>query len=58
MRRVFVSSGKVYTLANQDFKDLAANAGKTVRLAGDMRESAITITKISAPVKKAAAKKS
>lgn len=46
---VFISGGKVYTLANQDFKDLAANAGKTVRLAGDMHDSTITVSKVSAP---------
>src|SRR3954462_13081086 len=34
---VFVSGGKVYTIANQDDKDLAANAGKTVTLTGDLQ---------------------
>src|ERR1700686_4987712 len=44
---VFTSGGKVYILANQDDKDLAMNAGKTVRLAGDMQGTTITVSKIS-----------
>jgi hypothetical protein len=53
---VFTSGGKVYTIANQDEKDLAANAGKTVRLAGDMQGTSITVSKIAAPAKKVAKK--
>jgi|SRR5665213_1857085 len=53
---VFTSSGKVYTLANQDAKDLALNAGKTVRLAGDMQGTTITVSKITKPATKAPAK--
>jgi hypothetical protein len=49
---VFTSGSKVYTIANQDAKDLAANAGKTVRLSGDMEGSSITVSKIAAPAKK------
>ena len=30
--------GKVYTIANQDEKDLALNAGKTVKLTGDLQD--------------------
>src|ERR1022692_4642637 len=44
---VFTSGGKVYALANQDDKDLALNAGKTVRLAGDMEGTSITVAKIT-----------
>jgi hypothetical protein len=56
---VFTSKGKVYALANQDFKDIAMNAGKTVRLTGDMQGTTITVSKMTMPAKKkAAAKKS
>jgi hypothetical protein len=44
---VFVSGGKVYTIANQDERDLAANAGKTVRLTGDMEGTSVTVSKIA-----------
>jgi len=53
---VFTSGGKVYTIANQDDKDLALNAGKTVRLTGDMQGTDITVSKIAASTKKAATK--
>jgi len=49
---VFTSAGKVYALANQDYKDLALNTGKTVRLAGDMEGTSITVLKITVPAKK------
>ena len=44
---VFVSGGKVYTIANQDEKDLATNAGKTVRLSGAMDGTTITVSNIA-----------
>ena len=54
---VFASGGKVYTIANQDDKDLALNAGKTVRLTGDLQGSNITVSKVAMmPAKKAKAK--
>jgi hypothetical protein len=54
---VFASGGKVYTIANQDDKDLAMNAGKTVRLTGDMQGTSITVSKVAMmPTKKAKAK--
>ena len=53
---VFTSAGKVYAIANQDNKDLALNAGKTVSLAGDMEGTTITVSKITVPAKKAAKK--
>ena len=54
---VFTSGGKVYTIANQDDKDLALNAGKTVHLTGDMQGTAITVSKVAMiPAKKAKAK--
>jgi hypothetical protein len=49
---VFVTGGKVYTIANQDEKDLAANAGKTVRLTGDMDGTSITVSKMTTSGKK------
>jgi hypothetical protein len=49
---VFVSGGKVYTLANQDDKSLAVNAGKTVRITGDMEGTTVTASKIALSTKK------
>jgi hypothetical protein len=53
---VFVSGGKVYTIANQGEKDLAANAGKTVQLTGDLRGTTITVAKIATSTMNAATK--
>jgi hypothetical protein len=52
---VFVSEGHVYTIANQDQKDLAANAGKTVQLTGDLQGTTITLAKMTASAMKAPA---
>ena len=49
----FTSGGKVYTLTNQDDKNLAMPVGKTVRLTGDMQGTSITVSKIAMPAKKA-----
>ncbi len=56
---VFISSGKVYTITNQDFKDLAKDEGKTVtvRLEGNLVGQAITVTMMTIPAKKAAPKR-
>src|SRR6266852_4527663 len=45
---VFVSGGKVYDIKNQDFAELAANAGANVQLTGDLDKTAktIAVTKI------------
>src|SRR5579864_9543541 len=43
---VFVSDGKVFKIANQDLPALTANAGYTVQLTGDMKDDAITVSKI------------
>ena len=43
---VFVSDGKVFKIANQDLPALQANAGYTVQLTGDMKDDAITISKV------------
>lgn len=53
---VFMSSGKIYTIANQDDKDLALHAGKTVLLTGDMRGTTITVSKITKREKRSATK--
>jgi len=50
---VFTSGGKVYALANQDDKDLAMNAGKTVRLTGDMQGTTITVSSMTRSTKAA-----
>ena len=49
---VFVSSGKVYNIANQDLAALQVHAGHTVRLTGDMQGDTITVAKIVMPAKK------
>ena len=48
---VFVSKGKVYNISNQDLADLAAHAGHTVKLTGEMGGDSITVSKIEMPGK-------
>src|SRR5436309_6439344 len=48
---VLVVDGKVLKIANQDNKDLATHAGHTVKLTGDLKGSAITVSKIEMPRK-------
>ena len=43
---VFVSDGKVYNIANQDFGPLTAHAGESVRLTGNVYGNTITVSKI------------
>ena len=47
---VFVSGGKVFEIANQDFVDLKKNAGQNVRLDGELDSAGkiITIAKLTA----------
>jgi hypothetical protein len=45
---VLVESGKVLQIANQNVKDLATFAGDTVKVTGDVKGNAITVTKIEA----------
>jgi hypothetical protein len=52
---VFVSEGHVYTIANQNQKDLAANAGKTVQVTGDLQGTTIMVAKMAASTMKAPA---
>ena len=49
---VFVAGTKVYQISNQDFADLAAHAGHTVNLTGDVSGDSITVSKIEMPKKK------
>lgn len=45
---VLVSEGEVLQIANQDFQDLERLAGSTVKLTGELKEGAITVTAIEA----------
>ena len=49
---VFVSSGKVYQISNQDFATLKDHAGEKVALTGEMSGDSITVSKIATPAKK------
>ena len=49
---VFVSSGKVYNIENQDLALLQEHAGHTVRLTGEMKGDTITVSKLVMPGKK------
>ena len=46
---VLVSDGKVFQIANQDNKDLAAHAGHTVKMTGEMKGNSIAVSKIEMP---------
>ena len=46
---VFVVKGKVYQIENQTNPDLAAHAGHTVMLTGEMKGDSITVSKIAMP---------
>jgi hypothetical protein len=46
---VLVVDGKVFQIANQDSKDLATHAGHTVKLTGELKGNAITVSKIDMP---------
>jgi hypothetical protein len=46
---VLVVDGKVVQIANQDNKDLATHAGHTVKLTGELKGAAITVSKIEMP---------
>ena len=49
---VFVSDGKVYTIANQELALLQTHAGHTVQLTGDMKGDTITVSNITMGGKK------
>jgi len=40
------ADGKVYDIANQDFKDLEKMAGQKVRMTGELKGTAISVSKI------------
>ena len=46
---VLVVDGKVLQIANQDNTDLATHAGHTVRMTGELKGAAITVSKIEMP---------
>ena len=43
---VLVVDGKVFQIANQDNKDLATHAGHHVKVTGELKGNAITVSKI------------
>ena len=49
---VFVRSGKVYKIENQDFAGLTVHAGRIVQLKGDLKGDTITVSSIEMPAKK------
>ena len=40
------SDGKVYDIANQDFKDLEKDAGMKVKITGELKNNSISVSKI------------
>jgi hypothetical protein len=46
---VFVTSDKVYKIANQDFSQLKTHAAHEVMLTGEVEGDAITVSKIETP---------
>ena len=57
-KHVFVSKGKTYQIANQDYAGLKDHTGHKVALTGEAKGDSITISKIEmAPAAKPAAKK-
>jgi hypothetical protein len=49
---VFVSSGKVYQISNQNQADLMKGAGESVRLTGDVNGDTINVSKVTMAKKK------
>lgn len=43
---VFVSDGKVFTIANQHFKGLARQADAMVKLTGELKGDTVTVSKL------------
>jgi hypothetical protein len=48
---VFLSGDKIYKIANQDFAELKAHAGREVNLTGELKGESITISKLETPKK-------
>lgn len=55
-KHVFISGGKTYKIANQDFAGLKDHEGHKVALTGEMAGDSITVSKIEMPAAKAPAK--
>src|SRR5258708_3312246 len=55
---VFVNSGKVYKIDNQDFAGLLENAGRQVRITGKMKGDSIRVSSISIASKERKGEKS
>jgi hypothetical protein len=53
---VFVSGGKIYNVANQDYAGLEEHAGHDVQMTGDVSGDTITVTKITMSGGKASSK--
>jgi hypothetical protein len=49
---VFLSGGKTYKIANQDFSGLKDHAGHKVALSGEMKGDSVTVSKIEMPAEK------
>jgi hypothetical protein len=45
---VLLAGGKVYQISNQTFSDLEKHAGQAVKVTGDVKGDAITVTAIEA----------
>ncbi len=45
---LLAGDGKVYEIANQDFKDLEKMAGQKIRMTGELKGNAITVSRIDA----------
>ena len=43
---VFVADGKVFSIENQNFADLKKHAGHTVKVSVEVKDNAITVSKI------------
>ena len=48
---VFLANGKAVKIANQKFEGLKAHAGHEVMLTGEMKDGAVTVSKIEMPKK-------
>lgn len=46
---VLVADGKVFQIANQDKTELATHAGRAVKMTGELKGNAITVSKIETP---------
>ena len=46
---VLVAADKVYQIANQDNVDLSTHAGHAVKITGELKGNAITVSKIEMP---------